>query len=113
MVGRVGEGRRQDHEGEAALEHDRKQLREDEEAMEKQLRDMEVGMARERPGMARQETELKRLSAEIQQELELLQRGDGQLREQMQKFQRRASDVMQGKFGGPSQQGPPPPQPRR
>ncbi|MCI0700045.1 MAG: hypothetical protein L0241_03045 [Planctomycetia bacterium] len=76
------------------LEDERRQLREDEEALEKQMRDMEVAMARERAMIARQETELKRLSAEIQHELEILQRGDAGLREQMQKFQRRAAEVM-------------------
>jgi len=81
------------------LEGERRQLREDEEASENQMRGMEVGMARERALMARQETELKRLSAEIQHELELMQRGDVQLRDQMQKFQRRAQDVMQPKPG--------------
>jgi hypothetical protein len=55
---------------------------------------MEVSMARERAVLARQETELKRLSAEIQHELDLLQRGDATLREQMAKFQRRAQEVM-------------------
>ena len=44
--------------------------------------------------IARQETELKRLSAEIQHELDLMQRGDAGLREQMAKFQRRAQEVM-------------------
>ncbi len=84
------------------LESERTQLREDEDALEKQMRDMEVSMARERAIMARQETELKRLSAEIQHELELLQRGDTVLRDQMQKFQRRAQDVMlQGKGAPP------------
>ena len=82
------------------LDAERAQLREDEESLEKQMRDMEVGMARERALMARQETELKRLSAEIQHELEIMQRGDASLRDQMQKFQRRAQDVMQGKVGG-------------
>jgi predicted nucleic acid-binding Zn-ribbon protein len=86
------------------LENDRRQLQEDEEAMEKQLRDMEVAMARERALMARQETELKRLSAEIQHELEIMQRGDATLREQMQKFQRRAQEVLQ-KPGHGSQSG--------
>ncbi len=76
------------------LEDDRRQLREDEEALEKQMREMEVAMARERAMLARQETELKRLSSEIQHELEILQRGDAGLREQMQKFQRRAQEVM-------------------
>jgi hypothetical protein len=89
------------------MDEDRRQLREDEESLEKQMRDMEVSMARERAIMARQETELKRLSAEIQHELELLQRGDPALREQMQKFQRRAADVMAGRPGsnGGSQPG--------
>lgn len=92
----------------AKLAQDRKrydeevrQLREDEEGLESQMREMEVSMARERAMMARQETELKRLSAEIQHELEMMQRGDASLREQMQKFQRRAADVMQGRVGGP------------
>src|SRR6266545_1539372 len=82
------------------LDDDRRQLREDEEALEKQMRDMEVSMARERAMLARQETELKRLSAEIQHELEILQRGDAGLREQMAKFQRRAQEVMTKPPGG-------------
>lgn len=83
------------------LEDERRQLHEDEEALEKQMREMEVSMARERAMLARQETELKRLSAEIQHELEILQRGDAGLREQMAKFQRRAQEVMT-KPGGPN-----------
>lgn len=82
------------------LDDDRRQLREDEESLEKQMRQMEVSMARERALMARQETELKRLSAEIQHELELMQRGDAALREQMSKFQRRAQEVMTKPPGG-------------
>lgn len=76
------------------LDDDRRQLREDEESLEKQMRQMEVSMARERAMIARQETELKRLSAEIQHELDILQRGDAGLREQMAKFQRRAQEVL-------------------
>lgn len=76
------------------IDEERRQLREDEEGLETQMREMEIGMARERAILARQETELKRLSAEIQHELDLLQRGDASLREQMSKFQRRAQDVM-------------------
>jgi chromosome segregation ATPase len=91
------------------LDEERKQLREDEESLEQQMRQMEVSMAKERALMARQETELKRLSAEIQHELELMQRGDATLREQLSKFQRRAADVMQGKIGGQSMHGGPPP----
>lgn len=81
------------------LDDERRQLREDEQALEQQMRQMEVSMAKERALMARQEIELKRLSSEIQQELELMQRGDATLREQLSKFQRRATDVMQGKMG--------------
>jgi hypothetical protein len=54
-------------------------------------------MARERAMLARQEIELKRLSAEIQHELEIMQRGDAALRDQLAKFQRRANDVIQNK----------------
>jgi hypothetical protein len=82
------------------LDEDRKQLREDETALEKQMRDMEVQMARERALLARQEQELKRLNAEIQHELELMQRGDGVLRERLQVFQRRHAEVV-GSDGPP------------
>jgi len=76
------------------LDEERRQLRDDEESLESQMREMEVSMARERALLARQETELRRLNTEIQHELELMQRGDAVLREQMAKFQRRAHDVM-------------------
>jgi len=76
------------------LNNDRQQLREDEKALEKQMRDMEVQMARERALLARQEMELRRLNDEIQRELELMQRGDASLREQLSKFQRRHQEVM-------------------
>ena len=82
------------------LEDDRRQLREDEEALERQMREMEVSMARERAMLARQETELKRLHAEIQHDIEIMQRGDAGLREQMAKFQRRAQEVMTKPGGG-------------
>jgi len=76
------------------LDTERQQFREDEEGLETQMREMEVSMARERALIARQETELKRLSSEIQHELEIMQRGDASLREHMQKFQRRAQEVL-------------------
>ncbi len=87
------------------LDDERRQLREDEEALEHQMRQMEVSMARERAMIARQEIELKRLSAEIQHELDILQRGDAGLREQMAKFQRRAQEVMTKPGGGPPPNG--------
>jgi hypothetical protein len=78
------------------LEQERQQLRDDEAALEKQMRDMEVQMARERAMLARQEQELKRLNAEIQHELEVMQRGDGTLRERLAVFQRRHAEVVAG-----------------
>jgi len=78
------------------LDEDRNQLRDDEAALEKQMREMEVGMARERALLARQEQELKRLNAEIQHELEIMQRGDGALRERLAMFQRRHAEVIGG-----------------
>ncbi|HEX3147761.1 MAG TPA: hypothetical protein VHR66_06730 [Gemmataceae bacterium] len=77
-----------------AMEGDRKQLREDEASLEKQMREMEVGMARERAMLARQEQELKRLNAEIQHELELMQRGDGVLRDRLAVFNRRRAEAV-------------------
>jgi hypothetical protein len=88
-----------------ALEEDRKQLRDDEAALEKQMREMEVGMARERALLARQEQELKRLNAEIQHELEIMQRGDGALRERLALFQRRHAEVVSGEAAPPSKAG--------
>jgi hypothetical protein len=61
---------------------------------------MEVSMSKERSLLARQETELKRLSAEIQHELELMQRGDANLRDHLKKFERRAQEVMTKPPGG-------------
>ena len=95
------------------IEGDRRQLHDDEESLEKQMREMEVSMARERAMMGRQETELKRLSAEIQHELEMLQRGDGTLRDQLSKFQRRHQEVLSRAPGmappQPTAAGPTPP----
>lgn len=88
------------HQDRKRLDDERRQLREDEEALETQMREMEVAMARERALIARQETELRRLSAEIQHELELVQRGDTTLRDQMVKFQRRAQEVLVKPPGG-------------
>jgi septal ring factor EnvC (AmiA/AmiB activator) len=76
-----------------SLEQDRQQLRDDEESLMKQMRDMEVQMAKERAEMARQRTDLQRLHAEVRQELEQLQRGDGHLRDRLAQFQRRHQAV--------------------
>jgi hypothetical protein len=82
------------------MEKDRQQLREDETSLETQMREMEVGMARERALLARQEQELKRLNAEIQHELELMQRGDGALRERLAQFQRRHAEATGAPLAG-------------
>ena len=81
------------------MDEDRKQLRDDEAALETQMREMEVQMARERAMLARQEQELKRLNDEIHHELELMQRGDGSLRERLAVFQRRHAEVVGGPAG--------------
>jgi hypothetical protein len=87
------------------LDEDRNQLREDEASLEKQMREMEVGMARERAMLARQEQELKRLNSEIQHELEIMQRGDGALRERLAMFQRRHAEVISGDISPRTQAG--------
>lgn len=84
------------------LDEERRQVRHDEADLEKQMRQMEVGMAKERAMMARQETELKRLNSEIQQELELMQRGDPALRDRLAMFQRRHQDVVARAGSAPS-----------
>jgi hypothetical protein len=76
------------------LDDDRRQLEEDEEALMKQMREMEVAMAKERAELARQRTDLQRLHADVKHEMELLQRGDGAMKERLAQFQRRHSDVM-------------------
>jgi hypothetical protein len=86
-----------------ALEQERQQLKEDEEALMAQMREMEVQMAKERAELARQRTDLQRLHAEVRQELEQLQRGDGALRERLVQFQRRHQAVFD-RNGGANQE---------
>jgi hypothetical protein len=83
-------------QGRRDLDAERQQLREDEVSLEKQMRDMEVQMARERAMLARQEQELKRLNAEIQHELEVMQQGGGTLRDRLAVFQRKHAEVVGG-----------------
>jgi predicted nucleic acid-binding Zn-ribbon protein len=75
------------------IEQDRQQLRDDEDALMKQMREMEVQMAKERAELARQRTDLQRLHAEVRQELDQMQRGDGAMRERLAQFQRRHQAV--------------------
>jgi len=95
-----------------ALEDDRQQLKDDEESLMSQMREMEVQMAKERAELARQRTELQRLHAEVKQELEQLQRGDGALRDRLVQFQRRHQTVFDRSGGNQEAAPTPPPAPK-
>jgi chromosome segregation ATPase len=71
------------------LEDEKRQHAEDEVDFERQMREMEVQLSKERAEMARQRTELNRLQAEVQSEIEAIQRGDGVLRERLANLQQR------------------------
>lgn len=95
------------------LERERRQLKEDEEALMKQMRDMEVTMSRERAELARQRNEVIRLQGDIRHELELANR-DGALRERLAPLQRRHQELTSRRGSGPAPVEPsvvPPPAP--
>jgi predicted nucleic acid-binding Zn-ribbon protein len=77
------------------LEEERRQLHEDEQALQVQMRESERQMARERALLARQRHELERLHEEIRNQLELMQRGDVSLHEQLTNFRRRVQETFQ------------------
>jgi DNA repair exonuclease SbcCD ATPase subunit len=79
----------------AALEDQRRQLEEDEEALMRQMREMELALARDRADLARQRAELQRQQTDFQRELEGAAR-DPNLRERLISMQRRHGDA-QGK----------------
>src|SRR5262249_38586111 len=70
------------------LDHERRQLGEDREALTRQVRDMEVQISRERAELARQRSELQRMQEEIRHELEVATR-DSALRDRLQSLMRR------------------------
>ncbi|MCX8138203.1 MAG: hypothetical protein WHU94_10400 [Thermogemmata sp.] len=74
------------------LEEEKRQLREDEEALENQMRHTEKEMAKERAELARQRRELERLQEEIRNQMELIQRGDASLHQQLHNFRRRIQE---------------------
>ena len=74
------------------LERERAQLKEDEETLMKQMREMEVQMSHDRADIARQRTELQRLQNEIQHELEMAAR-DQTLRDRLAPLQRKQQDL--------------------
>lgn len=81
-----------------ALEMERQQLREDEEALSAQMREMELQMSRERAELARQRHELQRLHADIERELENSAR-DAILRERLMPMSRRYLEMTNRKVG--------------
>jgi hypothetical protein len=83
------------------LERERRQLKDDEEALMAQMRDMELQMSRERAELARQRNELQRLHTEIRHELELAAR-DATLRDRLAPLQRRAQEAINRRGGAPA-----------
>jgi hypothetical protein len=74
------------------LETERRQLQEDEHTLMNQMREMEVGMAKERAEMARQRNDLQRLQGEIRHELERLEK-NGVAVQKMQEFKSKLQDA--------------------
>ncbi|HEV3145287.1 MAG TPA: hypothetical protein VGZ47_15455 [Gemmataceae bacterium] len=94
------------------LETERHDMTDDEQALMKQMREMEVGLAKDRAELARQRIELQRLHSEIKHELEQLNRGDAGMKERLAQFQRRHSEVFSRSSPPPtpaSAPAPPPP----
>jgi hypothetical protein len=82
------------------LEHERKQLKDDEDSLMVQMREMEVQMARERAELGRQRNELQQLHNEIRHELERASR-EAELRARMLPFQRRHQELSTRKGAEP------------
>jgi len=72
----------------AGLERLELRLRQDEESLKLQAREMEMAMAKERADLARQRSEIQRLQADVQREMELASRDPG-LRDRLATLQRR------------------------
>jgi hypothetical protein len=70
------------------IEERRRQLAEDEEQVMRQLREMELALAKDRADLARQRAELQRLHNDFQRDLEHAGRGS-ELRDRLLGFQRR------------------------
>jgi hypothetical protein len=89
------------------LELERRQLQEDEQTLMDQMRQMEVGMARERAELARQRNDLQRLQAEVRHELERLER-NGALQSKIDNLKSKLQDVT-ARRGAARSDGPAPP----
>jgi DNA repair exonuclease SbcCD ATPase subunit len=89
--GPAGPGREELQQMQRDIEERQQRLVLDEEALQQQLREMEMSMARERADLARQRAELQRLHTDVHRELEAAQR-DPALRERLAKLQNLASE---------------------
>ncbi len=74
------------------LERERRQLQEDELTLMEQMREMEIGMAKERAELARQRNDLQRLQGEIRHELERLER-NGALQSKIEGLKSKLQDA--------------------
>jgi septal ring factor EnvC (AmiA/AmiB activator) len=90
------------------LQDQRRQIKEDEESMMGQMRQMEMSLAKDRAELARQRAEIARLQQELKHELEMAARDHG-LRDRLGALQRRANNLNTA-HPGPSQDTPPPSQ---
>jgi len=84
------------------LERERRQLQDDEASLMEQMRQMEVGMARERAEMARQRNDLQRLNGEIRHELERLER-NGAIQSKMEELKAKLQDATSRRGAAPAQ----------
>ena len=82
------------------LEDEKKQHLEDQSDFERQMREMEVSMSRERAEMARQRMELQRLQAEVHSDMDAMQRGDTTLKDKLDALQRRQTGTSTPRSGG-------------
>jgi len=74
------------------LDEGRQQLKDDEEALMRQMREMELSLSRDRADLARQRTELQRLQCDLNRELEQAGRDAG-LRERLLGLRRSAENL--------------------
>ncbi|MGL4551776.1 MAG: hypothetical protein ACRC33_11360 [Gemmataceae bacterium] len=82
------------------LERERRQLTEDEQSLMDQMRQMELGMARERAEMARQRNDLQRLAGEIRHEMERLEK-NGAMQSKMEELRAKLQDATSRRGAAP------------
>ncbi len=82
------------------LDEQRRQVEQDEENLMRQMRDMEVSLAKDRADLARQRAEIQRAQADFHRELEMASR-DPQLHDRLMSLQRRSQENMGRKGSDP------------